>query len=541
MHWTDVMAQRLAQQGDEHIIATGITPSGEFHIGHLREILTGDMIARAARKAGLKAELVFVVDNADPLRKVYPFLDEAYHAFIGHQLGTIPAPDPEGKPDWERFEADGWSYGDHFLAPFLEALEQIGVKPRLLPNLKAYREGKFAHAAQRSCDHPEVVREIIERVSGRELPSDWFPWQPLDSKGSLDEVKVTGYEFPLVHWVDRHGVNGTSDITKGEGKLPWRLDWPAKWGFNRITCEPFGKDHGAAGGSYDTGKEIAVFFGHEPPLPLTYEWISLRGQGAMSSSAGNTVGPIEALQLVPPEILRFLIANSKPNKAIEFDTGMGLVTLADEYERQCMRDFDNEASNSDASRRQLVHIEDAKTAVELSSVVEGEASQAASVSFRHLAMLAQIKPNDDDLLTMLSASGHVTDITPVLHDRLKRMRSWIESDHFPDDMRISMVSVVNEEAIESLNAEQLNAVQALPHCLSEHPWTQEGITSAIKAVGMLEGVGMKNAYRACYTVFMGTDRGPRLAPILENCERDEMIKLALDAATLSKGEPSTST
>ena len=54
-------------------MATGITPSGEFHIGHLREILTGDMIARAARRAGMKAELVFVVDNADPLRKVYPF------------------------------------------------------------------------------------------------------------------------------------------------------------------------------------------------------------------------------------------------------------------------------------------------------------------------------------------------------------------------------------------------------------------------------------------------------------------------------------
>ena len=46
MHWADVMAQRLAERGDRHIVATGITPSGEFHIGHIREILTGDMIAR---------------------------------------------------------------------------------------------------------------------------------------------------------------------------------------------------------------------------------------------------------------------------------------------------------------------------------------------------------------------------------------------------------------------------------------------------------------------------------------------------------------
>ena len=122
MHWTDVMGQRLAQQGQEHIIATGITPSGEFHIGHLREILTGDMITRAAKRAGLKAELVFVVDNADPLRKVYPFLDKSYEEFIGQQLGAIPAPDSEGKPDWLRFEQEGWTYGDHFLTPFLHAL-----------------------------------------------------------------------------------------------------------------------------------------------------------------------------------------------------------------------------------------------------------------------------------------------------------------------------------------------------------------------------------------------------------------------------------
>ena len=317
MHWSDVMAKRLAERGQKHIVATGITPSGEFHIGHLREILTGDMIARAARRAGMEAELVFVVDNADPLRKVYPFLDPSYEDFIGHQLGSIPAPDADGKPDWKRFNEDGWTYADHFLHPFLDALKQIGVTPRLLPNLEAYQSGKFSSAAQIACDKPEAIREIIERVSGRELPPSWFPWQPLDSKGSLDGLTITGYDYPLVHWTDSHGESGSSNIEKGEGKLPWRLDWPAKWGFNTITCEPFGKDHGAAGGSYDTGKEIAVLFGHEPPAPLTYEWISLRGQGAMSSSSGNTIGPIEALRLVPPEILRFLIANSKPSKAIE--------------------------------------------------------------------------------------------------------------------------------------------------------------------------------------------------------------------------------
>ena len=130
MHWADVAANALSHKGDKHIIATGITPSGEFHIGHLREILTGDMLTRAARDAGLDVDFVFVVDSADPLRKVYSFLGEEYEQFIGHQLASIPAPrEGDNNPDWERFNNEGWTYAAHFLNPFMQALEQIGVKP----------------------------------------------------------------------------------------------------------------------------------------------------------------------------------------------------------------------------------------------------------------------------------------------------------------------------------------------------------------------------------------------------------------------------
>jgi len=104
VHWSDVVAQRLSERGKKHIVSTGITPSGEFHIGHLREILTGDMITKAAKKAGLDVEFVFIVDSADPLRKVYSFLDDSYSEYIGHQLKQIPPPNAEGCPDMERFD-----------------------------------------------------------------------------------------------------------------------------------------------------------------------------------------------------------------------------------------------------------------------------------------------------------------------------------------------------------------------------------------------------------------------------------------------------
>ena len=99
-----------------------------------------------------------------------------------------------------------------------------------------------------------------------------------------------------------------------------------------------------------------------------------RGQGAMSSSSGTTVGPIEALNLVPPEILRYLIASTKPAKAIEFDTGMGLVNLADAYERLLRHDLEAKW-RTELSRRKRVAIEDDISATRLSSVEERDQRQ----------------------------------------------------------------------------------------------------------------------------------------------------------------------
>ena len=95
----------------------------------------------------------------------------------------------------------------------------------------------------------------------------------------------------------------------------------------------------------------------------------------MSSSSGTTVGPIEALNLVPPEILRYLIASTKPAKAIEFDTGMGLVNLADAYERLLRHDLEAKLEDEELSRRKRVAIEDDISATRLSSVRSGTSAQ----------------------------------------------------------------------------------------------------------------------------------------------------------------------
>ncbi len=499
MHWADFAALTLSKRGNKHIIASGITPSGEFHIGHLREILTGDMVTRACKNAGMDAESVFIVDSADPLRKVYSFLSDEYEQYIGCPLATIPAPDENGKPT-----EGGRSYAQHFLEPFLAALEQIDVKPRIIDNYTSYANGEFAEKSRIACEKADEIREIIERVSSRELASDWFPFNPYGHNGSLDGVTVTGYEWPYVHW-EQDGKPGKSDLNKAEGKLPWRIDWPAKWGWVGVTCEPFGKDHGAAGGSYSTGIEISKLFGDEPPHPLVYEWISLKGQGAMSSSTGNTIGPLEALELVPPEILRYLIASTKPKKAITFDAGMSLVELADEYERLASRDIDAELSDENLSRRQKVAVEDAEGALRMSAIGSKERSP---ITFRHLAMLAQVK-GDEEILETIGAS---------LSDRLSRMRNWISGAHFPEELRIKVL----EEPHSGLDSA---ITTALSNSLTDCSWDSKFIGEAISSAFKDNQIDAKEGYRTLYLAILGVEKGPRLAPILAELERNHVLKL----------------
>ena len=78
-HWADAIAEEILKNPGPHEISTGISPSGEIHIGNLREVITADVVHRALKERGAQVVLDYVADNFDPLRKVYPFLDASIY------------------------------------------------------------------------------------------------------------------------------------------------------------------------------------------------------------------------------------------------------------------------------------------------------------------------------------------------------------------------------------------------------------------------------------------------------------------------------
>ena len=73
------------------------------------------------------------------------------------------------------------------------------------------------------------------------------------------------------------------------------------------------------------------------------------------------------------------------------------------------------------------------------------------VTFRHLAMLAQTKSRDEDVWASLGLKDRPT----TMRDRLQRMRTWVQSRHFPDELRSPFSEEPNLEAIGQLDDETL--------------------------------------------------------------------------------------
>ena len=556
-HWADYAAEMLCEGVHPPVCASGITPSGEFHLGHLREILSAEMIHRSCIEwfdgygEDGKSNYIFIVDSMDPLRRVYDFLSPSYEEYIGHPLAFIPAPMPDGEPG-AKPQDGGKSYAEHFLQDFIDALGQLGISfpsdgesengYEMIMNHRTYENGEYAKLTDLAIRKKDDIRSTIEHKSGRKLPEDWYPYNPISShNGSMDGVLVSSYEWPYVHWEDHRGRVGKSDIRKAEGKMPWRVEWAARWILHGITCEPAGKDHGSAGGSYDTGIPICKILCSEidekndfrPPKRMVYEWIQLKGMGPMSSSSGVTIGPLEALKIVPPEILRYLIARTRMARHIDFDTGGKLFEIADEYER--MRDTfastggdEMEEMEEGMTTRQSENMRKDRRAIELSKVDQNSiiSDDIGAVSFRHLSMLAQIKESDDEVWESLEQTNHIFgEPHEGLKDRLRRMRAWIDGPHFPEAAKIEIRTQFDNSEREKLVVGASRFLLELSDSLKDCEWGDEKIDDCIRLIAGKTEMQIRDAYSSLYVVILGKSHGPKVSSLIFHMGRDEVRSL----------------
>jgi len=478
-HWADEVASAAIGSGRPVIVSSGISPSGEIHIGNMREVLTADAVFRAVSERGVPARFNYVCDNLDPLRRVYPFLDASvYTPLIGRPLAAIPCPCGAHA-----------SYADHFLEPFLRSLRRLRVEVELERADLMYASGRMNRVVVQALDGRDRIAAILSELTGKAIEESWSPFNPIcPACGRLTETSVTGYarEAETVDYACACGSAGTIPIAGG-GKLTWRVDWPARWAMLGVSVEPFGKDHATRGGSYDTGARISrEVFGHEPPLPVPYEWISLKGRGDMSSSKGNVLSIADALELVPPEALRYLVMRERPQRTIAFDPGLPLLQLVDEV--------DDAAAAGVDSRALALSLAAGFTPV--------------GVPFKHLVVAAQVAGFDPRrTMEVLARTGYVGLDADAVADRLAYARRWL-ARHAPEDLKFEVAKALPPETA-ALSPAQKTFLARLAERLEDGMDGQAVHLLVYDLAKAFPETRPAELFSAVYVALLGKPRGPR--------------------------------
>ncbi len=481
-HWADVIADNVAAK--KHIIATGITPSGEIHIGNMREVVTADAAYRALCDAGIDAELIYIADTLDPLRKVYPFLSADYSEHVGKPLSAVPCPCGACA-----------NYAEHYLTPFLESLERLDISPTIYRAHELYGRGDFVPVTMTALANRDRIATILKEVSHREMPAGWSPFNVIcEECGRITTTTVSGFDETTgtVDYTCKCGYSNTVPA-KGNGKLTWRVDWASRWRVLGVTIEPFGKDHATRGGSYDTGTRISrEVYDYEPPYPIIYEWIHLKGKGAMSSSTGVTVTIADMLRVMPPEVLRYLIIRTKPEKHIDFDPAR-IIDLIDDFDRATGR------------------------AWELSRTKEYLKSD---IPFTHLVTAVQIASDFSGICGVLDRSGYDGYDEESVRRRVLNVENWLTS-YAPDSAKFEVQETL-PDAVKNLSGEQRIGLIGLASRIQEGVEAKD-LHDLVYAVSEESGISANEMFRAIYISILGKKSGPRAGYFMASLDREFLV------------------
>jgi lysyl-tRNA synthetase class 1 len=503
MQWLNkIVEEAIAAQSDgEILVESGISPSGNYHMGYLREILICDAIVTEAKRRGRDSRHVHFVDDQDGFRKVPAGLPPEYEKYLGKPLCDMPAPDGSDQ-----------SYADYLLKEFTDSVKAIGVEMDVIRSHEKYRSGFFTDAIELVLAHLNEAKEVLETVSGRKLDDKWSPIQ-VNEDGYLKKRPFVGIDTQakIISYLDKDGIERKTAYDKGQVKLDWRLDWPARWWILKVNVEPFGRDHATKGGSYDTGAALMdKIFRAPAPMPVPYEFINRAGDTIkMSASKGNGITMAEVTAVLPPEVIRYFVLRMSPDKTLFFDPTQGVVRLIDEFAELLAR------PDKTADDKQLIDIS-----------TKGLPVTVSSVPFSHLVAAYQSSLKDVnktiEVIKRTNYGNIAAEQVDTIKAELKFIDKWLQK-WAPEDVKFELRETIepnefSEEEKEYLARLSEKIVQAPENADGE--WFHKAIYEFRESTGFEP----KRLFEVLYRALIGKDSGPRAGWFLSILPRDWLVK-----------------
>ncbi len=528
MFWADKIAE--SAQG-EQIVNDSKTPSGRVHVGSLRGVIIHDVIYRALKHAGKPVKFMYGVDDYDALDTVPSYLDrEKFAPYLGYPLCNVPSPDDKAT-----------DYAKYFMGEFLEVFDYLGVKPEIYYLRDLYRTGQLNPYIDTFLQNSHLVREAYKEVSKADRPSNWYPFHTIcENCGKIATTVVTDYngkevfytcEPNATNYVNGCGHSGWISPFDGNGKLPWKVEWVAKWQLVGVTIELAGKDHSQKGGSRDVANAICRKVLHKnPPFHSPYEFILVNGT-KMSSSKGVGSAAKEIAELLPPELLRFLMLRTQPKSVINFAPNYETTT-------RLFRDYDTLIEKYQGVTPESG--EDPKQDKELQplfySQLTDEVKTYQPFDFSTLISLLQVPHLDIKEEIQKRCEQPLTDTDwEVLHQRIESAQKWLD-DYADEEEKLVLYFDEIPAQVQELTDEQVTYLGELAKNLEvAESWDGETLQTIIFSTS--KGLDMKpnNAFPAVYLAFMGKSRGPKAGNLLSYLDKSFVLERIRGAVALKQG------
>lgn len=511
MFWADKLVENL---NGRQVVNDSKTPSGKIHVGALRGPLVHDLAYRAALNKGLEAVYYFGSDDYDPLDSIPSYLDqEAYSKYLGCPLSNIPSPG-DGKS----------SYADYYMGEFIQVCNEIGICPNVYRESEMYIQENWYDTIETILNNADTIRRIYYEVSGSVKSSNWYPFHVIcENCGKIATTDVLSWDGKEVQYIcNIHeveyvvgcGSKGSVSPFNRMGKLPWKLSWCARWRYFGVTIEGAGKDHSVAGGSRDVSESVyRKVFGLEPPVNIPYEFLLVDSR-KMSTSKGIGMSACEISDVIPPEILRFLLVKTQPSKAINFHIdGNSIPRLFDEYDKYREALLNPENLEKDEAFRMSTILKMSQIRGEekiFDKYVPRFSYIATSIQITHIRLVDKISEEVGRLLT--------NEEIAQLERRAKYAKIWLK--HFAPNSEIFQIKEQLPGDLPSFSTNELGFLFRMEKFITESDkLSAELIHSKIYELSSMEKLSPSEAFRLIYLCFLGKKSGPRAGQLISSLER----------------------
>ena len=498
------------------------TPSGTIHIGSGRGWVIHDAIAKALKDKGVKAAFILSSDDMDPLDKPSKELSkEDNEKYMGVPFRYIPSPIKGYK-----------SFGEYFFRQCTDLFPDFGIDAKLESTGEEYEKGSFNKTIKIALDNADKIQKIYIDLYGQDIAAATkLPFNvkcPKCKRISTTlavewdrEKEKLRFECKkgVVEWAKGCGYKGWISPYNGNGKLPWKVEWAAKWPTKSVIVETAGKDHFTKGGSRTAACRFAVdVFNYPPPYPSDgyetgpgYEFFTVGGK-KMSTSKGHGLGFADSITYAPAKMLRFLLIRTRPNAAIDFEPygSNDLILLYERYDQAERVYFGKEDMGEKENVRQ-------KRIYELSHVGKLPKRMPPQVSLSQASMLVQIFEDEKLIFRSLRETGQLPEDAAksevgYVKERLRFAKKWVEE--FADEQyRFTLQKEINTGL--NLPEQQKKALHILASRLMAYKWTEQTLFNEFYRISKEEvQMNPPDLFKAAYMVLLNRERGPKLAPFI---------------------------